>query len=307
MSLGTRLDHLEESLAPQEAIICWPREIHELRSYTGYCRWLLDQSDDAYPLNKLTRKVRAGVKSSHKGTADALLKGEMRRAEKEVVFLYFIQKELNLRLHMEEEVMRVWAYLLTQKLRLVVQGKGIRDDLHLARLDLARGKSGRAGRAEKRATELLARDKAEFNESLGIFHARLLTPIKAAALLSRRYFAGEELLFADLTQAFKKNLDLVTLLRDLYADQILFGAPEGDKEFRAYMLYLGTDGAQGRLPASVDEEPLEVGEPDVSGKAGEIAHHIVLAAKAETLEKLGEERAAEAASEELLRALAACL
>ena len=38
------------------------------------------------PLVKMTRQVRAGVKSSHKGTPDVLLKDEIHRAEKEVVF-----------------------------------------------------------------------------------------------------------------------------------------------------------------------------------------------------------------------------
>ena len=85
---------------------------------------------------------------------------------------------------------------------------------------------------------------------------------------------------------------------------MLFGPPEGEKEFRAYMLYLGTDGKQGSPPAWPETKPLEEREPDVSGKAREIAHHIVLAARAETLQKLGEEQAAEAASEVLLRSIA---
>ena len=131
MTLDRRLDNLEESLSPREVIICWLREVHEFESYASYCRWLLDQPDDAYPLIKLTSQVRAGVRSNHKGTPGVLLKDELRRAEKEVIFLYYVQKELNLRLYMEEEVLRVWAYLLTQKLRLIVQGKAVRDDLHL--------------------------------------------------------------------------------------------------------------------------------------------------------------------------------
>jgi hypothetical protein len=304
MTLDRRLDNLEESLSPREAIICWLRDVHEFESYGAYCRWLLDQPDDAYPLIKLTSQVRAGVRSNHKGTPGVLLKDELRRAEKEVIFLYYVQKELNLRLYLEEEVLRVWAYHLTQKLRLVIQGKGIRDDLHLARLDLDSGKSRRAGKAEKRAAELLVRDKAEFQETLRIFHERVLAPKKAAELLSRRYFAGEELLFADLREEIDLNLRMVGLLKGLYEDQILFGAPEGEREFRAYMLYLGTDGKEGSPPAWPETEPSKETEPDVSAKAREIAHHIVLAARAETLENLGEEQAAEAASEVLLRSLA---
>ena len=306
MTIGKRLDDLEDSLTPCEAIICWLREVHEFESYASYCRWLLDQPDDSYPLVKTTRQVRAGVKSGHKGTPDVLLKDEMRRAEKEVIFLYYVQKELNLRLYMEEEVLRVWAYLLTQKFRLIVQGKAVRDDLRLARLGLERGKSRRAGRAEKRATELLVRDKAEFNETQGIFHERLLVPKRAADLLSRRYFAGEELLFADLREAITKHLDTVALLKDLYEDQVVHGAPEGEKEFRAYMLFLGTDGKEGSLPSWPEMDPTEESEPEVSRKARVLATHIVLAARAETLEKLGEERAAEAASDQLLRSLAEC-
>ena len=307
MTIGKRLDDLEDSLTPREAIICWLREVHEFESYAGYCRWLLDQPDDSYPLVKMTRQVRARVKSSQKGTPDVLLKDEVHRAEKEIIFLYYVQKELNLRLYMEEEVLRVWAYLLTQKFRLIVQGKGMRDDLHLERLGLDCSKSRRAGRAEKRATELLVRDKAEFNETLGIFHERLLVPKRAADLLSRRYFAGEELLFANLREAITKHLDTVALLKDLYEDQVVHGAPEGEKEFRAYMLFLGTDGKEGCPPSWPENDPSEESEPEVSGKARVLARHIVLAARTETLEKLGDERAAEAASDELLRSLAACL
>ena len=54
----------------------------------------------------------------------------------------------------------------------------------------------------------------------------------------------------DLREAITKHLDTVAFLEDLYEDQVVHGAPEGEKEFRAYMLFLGTDGKEDCPPSS---------------------------------------------------------
>jgi hypothetical protein len=69
----------------------------------------------------------------------------------------------------------------------------------------------------------------------------------------------------------------VGALREQYADSILLGAPEADKEFEAYVL------------------------PDVAVGAKALAEQFVLMARAETLEKPGEYRTAEDLAERLVR------
>jgi len=88
-------------------------------------------------------------------------------------------------------------------------------------------------------------------------------------------------------------------LEEQYADCILVGAPESDRELETYVLGL-VDG-EVRLGQDGGATTRDSGLPEVSGSAKTLAEQIILQAKAETLEKLGEHRAAEALAEKLVR------
>ena len=303
MITSKRLEGLEGNLTPQEAVILWMREVHAFASYSGYCHWLLDQPEETFPLMRLPRQVVAAVRNRHKGMPDQAIRDELFQVQKEVVFLYFVHKEMNVRLYLEDEALRVRAALLTQMLRVLMLEKWARDDLRLERLDLEGRKRSRPSEREKRLTERLGKERSRFEEELAIFQVRLLTFKEAARLLSKRYFAGQELFFPELAETLTWNLATVKRMKDGYREHVLF-PPEQDQGFRAYALWLASDGAQGSPPpARVGEEPEDL-EPDVSAEAKRLARQIVVSAKVETLEKLGEQGAAEAMAEDLIRSLA---
>ena len=81
---------------------------------------------------------------------------------------------------------------------------------------------------------------------------------------------------------------------------ILCRVPGVDAEFREYLL--GQVGKEG--PAVAEDELLELfaqDDPDVRARARRLAEQLILTAKAEALDKLGDERAAEAPAEPAVR------
>jgi hypothetical protein len=303
MITSKRLEDLEDNLTPQEAIILWMREVHAFASYSGYCDWLLDQPEETFPLIRLPRQVVAAVRNRHKGMPDQAIRDELFQVQKEVVFLYFIHKEMNLRLYLDDEVLRVRAALLAQMLRVLMLEKWARDDLRLERLDLVGTKSSRPTPVERRASERLRVETAQFTDALEAFLARLLIFKDAAEFLSKRYFAGQDLLFPDLADSLDWNLKAVNRMKDACREQIQL-VPESDKEFRAYVLRLVSEEGQDDPVPRDATRAREDAYPEVSREARRLAWQVVLSAKTQTLEKLGEARAAEAMAEELIRSLA---
>ncbi len=56
MSLqAKRLDKVEGSLTPAQAMLLWLEEAQEHGSLQGYFRWVKEQPDSAYPLSRLPR------------------------------------------------------------------------------------------------------------------------------------------------------------------------------------------------------------------------------------------------------------
>ena len=64
---------------------------------------------------------------------------------------------------------------------------------------------------------------------------RILEFLGAARLISRRYFAGEDILFPDTRENLKLGLEAIANLRESYDDTIC-GTPQTDDEFRDYLL-----------------------------------------------------------------------
>jgi hypothetical protein len=125
---------------------------------------------------------------------------------------------------------------------------------------------------------------------------RILGFLGAADLISSRYFAGEDIVYPATRENLRVNLETIANLRDTYEGSIL-GAPDSDDEFRDYVLALAGDEKTAQ-PENTRPRP---GLPDATAKARVLAGQWVLMAKAEALEKLGEEREAVALATSLLR------
>ena len=107
---------------------------------------------------------------------------------------------------------------------------------------------------------------------------------RAAQLISRRYLQGEVILFADLQQANNATLETLAFMRTHYRKVIHQGPGASAEEL---LRWLVDSGAEEEPPLST-EVLREEAEPDVTGDAGELARHVVLMARANTLRLLRE-------------------
>jgi hypothetical protein len=297
MTLTKRLDALEDNLTPQEAVIRWLREAHEFGSSEVYGRWLIDQPDDVYPLIRMPEQVVAAVRNQHKGVKDEALRDEFYRVQKDVLFLYFLHEQAEVRALMDEEAIHLRVIILVKEMRALIKEKHALDQIRLDRVDLGGGTHSKPGKVEKSTRALYDEHVATWPPETEGLLARILAFLGAARMISRRYFAGEDLLYPSTREYLGAALQTIASLKEMYADSIL-GAPQTDDEFRDYVLAL----TRGPEESEKNSAPPPGGDvPDVTAEARVIAEQWILMARSETLEKLGEHREAEALAVELLR------
>jgi len=298
MSLSRRLDEVEHNLSPREAVIRWMREAHAFESLGNYFRWLLDQPDDVYPLLRMPAQVVGAVKARNKGVPDVKLRSEFYRVQKDVLFLYFLHDQANARALMDRESLSLRVIILIKEIRALINERHTVDQLRLERVDLTGKKHGRAGKVERSTQDLYrAHVQSWLPEAEGV-RIRILEFLSAAERISRRYFAGADILYPDIRKHLIDSLETISSLKDMYVD-LLLASRRSDDQFRDYVLALLEAPAEPREPGLAGE--FEETAPDVTEGAKALAEQWMLMAKSETLQKLGEERAAESLAEQLVR------
>jgi hypothetical protein len=95
-----RLDKLEDSLSPKEAVIHWLSESHAYGSLPAYVESLIDQPDTAQPFIAVPAQVEKAVWESMRGQRPAFVKKVMRETTGDTVFL--LRLVIGLNVHIEE-------------------------------------------------------------------------------------------------------------------------------------------------------------------------------------------------------------
>jgi len=298
VSISRRLDEVEHNLSPREAVIRWMREAHAFGSLGNYFRWLMEQPDDVYPLVKMPAQVVGQVRARNKGVPDARLRPQFYRVQKDLLFLYFLHDQVTTRALMDRESLSLRVIILIKEIRALINERHGVDQLRLERVDLAGKKHGRAGKVEKSTQDLYrAHVQSWLPEAEGV-RARILEFLSAAERISRRYFAGADILYPETRAHFLESLETISSLKDMYVD-LLLASRRSDGEFRDYVLAL----------LEAEPEPRESGlaggfeetDPDVTEGAKALAEQWILMAKSEALEKLGKDREAESLADRVLR------
>lgn len=117
MTLAKRLGEVEDNLSPREAMTCWMQEAHAFGSYERYARWLVDQPDDVYPLVRMPGQVVGAIRARRKGVPDLKLRGEFHRVQKDLLFLYYLHKQANMRALMDHEAIQLRVIILIKEIR----------------------------------------------------------------------------------------------------------------------------------------------------------------------------------------------
>jgi hypothetical protein len=97
-----RLDKLEGSLSPQEAVIHWLTEAHTYGSLPAYVESLIDQPDTAQPFVALPAQVEKAVWESMRGQRSGFVKQVTREAVGDTVFL--LKLVIGLNVHIKETI-----------------------------------------------------------------------------------------------------------------------------------------------------------------------------------------------------------
>jgi len=242
--------------------------------------------------------VVGAVKARNKGVPDVKLRSEFYRVQKDVLFLYFLHDQANSRALMDRESLSLRVVILIKEIRALINERHTVDQLRLERVDLAGKKHGRAGKVEKSMQDLYrAHVQSWLPEAEGV-RTRILEFLSAAERISRRYFAGADILYPETRAHFLESLETISSLKDMYVD-LLLASQRSDGEFRDYVLALLETQTEPRESGMAGE--FEQAAPDVTEGAKALAEQWILMAKSETFEKLGEERAAESLAEQLVR------
>src|SRR5918992_3617103 len=98
-----RLDKLQVSLTPKQAILLWMEEAHQYDTMEQYARSLKGGPNSAWPLATLPEQVAVGVQQALKGQAREGVSRGMRQAVRDVLFLFHLHQQVNRKLIEKQE------------------------------------------------------------------------------------------------------------------------------------------------------------------------------------------------------------
>lgn len=192
-----RLDKIETSLTPTQAAAPWMDEAHRFPSMAAYVDSLQDGPDAAWPLHVLADQIQTATLEAMKGRPKKAKNWAVRRALRDVAYLFFVHQEANGRILQNWRGMHLGVILLatgSRRLMPVGNSKSERDD---GRRDVWCSRS-----------KVILTDLYEYREAMD--------------LLSRTYFAGHWVLFRDATHGLDFCIEATETLVENHNDEIEF-------------------------------------------------------------------------------------
>ncbi len=88
-TIDSRLDQVQNLLIPKQAVIAWLEDVRQrFESLDDYWAWILKRPDDDFPTHSLARQIETSIRARTKGADEKKIKTALRRAAREVVFLF---------------------------------------------------------------------------------------------------------------------------------------------------------------------------------------------------------------------------
>jgi len=226
MSQGKqRLDRVENSLTPKQAIILWMQEAHQFPSMGDYVKSLLDKPESAFPLWRLPEQVERAARDAMKGQPKPTIEMAVRRAVRDVVFLFHLHQHLNRKAMEEQRAWNLLLVVLAERLRGMIREEYFRATLQevAIRVDTEtpcrrrRGLLGNLHALSKEHERKTGRLK-EWQALAELFLAELYAFQQLVTLVSRRHFDGCQALFPDpaqgLSEVTRSAEQLVSVFND---------------------------------------------------------------------------------------------
>jgi hypothetical protein len=166
-----RLDKLEGSLSPKEAVLHWLGEAHAFGTLPDYVESLIDQPEMAQPFIAIPSRVEQAVWDSMRRQRPAFIKEVMREATGDTIFL--MRLVIGLNVHIEE----------------TLHVEGLR---HAALVWWSRALEAAPG------TKADATVPSDWRRGVGTLRGTLTATDEARAMLEVRYLEGHDCLFPEV-------------------------------------------------------------------------------------------------------------
>jgi hypothetical protein len=124
-----RLDKLQVSLNPKQAILLWMEESHRFDTMQQYVRSLKDGPESAWPLAILPEQVATAVEQAMKGRPRREVARIARQAIRDVLFLFHLHQQVNRKFMEEDRHYWTRALLLSTELDALRRGRLLRDEM----------------------------------------------------------------------------------------------------------------------------------------------------------------------------------
>jgi hypothetical protein len=119
MTLNRRLDKIEKSLTPKQAVILWLQSTAQYRNMLEYVQYLKDLPASEAPLYKITKKVSQSIREAMKGQPQREVEQAVYRAERDVYFLIDLRNQVNGYVATEERIWNLMFVALEGNLRAI--------------------------------------------------------------------------------------------------------------------------------------------------------------------------------------------
>jgi hypothetical protein len=192
-----RLGKIETSLTPTQAMVLWMDEAHRFPSMVKYADSLLDGPDNAWPLHRLTDQIEAATLEAMKGRSNREKDWAVKRAVRDVAFLFFVHQGANVRFLQEWRAMHLGVMLLAAGSRRLMPIGNSRSE----------GDDGRRDVWRSRAKVTLA---------------ELHGYREAMEMLSRTYLAGHGVLFHEAADGLEFCVKAAETLVENYNHEVEF-------------------------------------------------------------------------------------
>lgn len=200
----SRIDVLESTLTPKQSMLLWMEEAHRHRSMQEYVRSLRNKPDSAYPLCHLPDAVEKSVRESKKGLHRTEVRKAVRKAVRDVIFLFFLHQEANRRMSENERAYVLQGMLLRTELRWLED----RIEHHLAS-------------KRKRSPENFRDRLSRWKSMCEMFLLEILSVQHAFESLSAHYLDGHDVLFSDVRESLSGVVEFVEVLAELFNDDLI--------------------------------------------------------------------------------------
>ena len=127
----------EGSLTPKQTILLWLQEAHAFNNIEDYVRHLKNQPDGAGPIDRLTAQVEEAVKQTLKGKPREEIDKAVRQAYRDVLFLFYLHKQVNGKLLSENRYYWTKWLLLSKELQSLIREQDLERQMQWNRIRTA--------------------------------------------------------------------------------------------------------------------------------------------------------------------------